>query len=390
MRSEYYNFIGISDLMPLKNYGFKTHRDDFAIAFEKEEIEERIDTLVKENKTDEEISDLFKLKETSTWKISSARKLLKSDKNWMGNIRKCIYRPFDYRYCYLSKSIMDRPRFPFIKQLLLPNIALATTRSVEIQRGFEHAVCVTSPMDHHGVSLKESNFLFPLYVYPSEEQLQFANERTLNFDERLLVLLLSRLTNSLADEEDVSGMPENEDVFFYIYALLFSPAYRTRYAEFLRNDFPRVPFTSNLQLFGCMADYGKNLADLHTFCSKKLEKYTTFVKGSGEFQVMSVSYSDDTVWINKSKTRGFEGVSEEVWNFHIGGYRVCEKWLKERQAKGGKNPRPARVLTDEDIDHYQKIVVAIRETIRIMDEIDDVIEKYGGWPDAFVSGHDQP
>ena len=75
---------------------------------------------------------------------------------------------------------------------------------------------------------------------------------------------------------------------------------------------------------------------------------------------------------------------EEVWDFHIGGYQVCEKWLKDRQAKGGKNPRPGRVLTDEDIDHYQKIVVALNETIRIMAEIDEVIEAHGGWPDAFV------
>ena len=72
-----------------------------------------------------------------------------------------------------------------------------------------------------------------------------------------------------------------------------------------------------------------------------------------------------------------------MWNFHIGGYQVCEKWLKDRQAKGGKNPRPGRVLTDEDIDHYQKIVVALSETIRIMAEIDEVIEAHGGWPGAF-------
>ena len=78
------------------------------------------------------------------------------------------------------------------------------------------------------------------------------------------------------------------------------------------------------------------------------------------------------------------GVPEAVWNFRIGGYQVCEKWLKERQAKGGKNPSPGRVLSDEDINHYQKIIVALSETIRIMGEIDEVIEEHGGWPDAFI------
>jgi hypothetical protein len=109
------------------------------------------------------------------------------------------------------------------------------------------------------------------------------------------------------------------------------------------------------------------------------------VAGSGDFEVEKVSYSDETVWIDKAQTRGFKGVPEEVWNFHIGGYQVCEKWLKDRQAKGGKNPRPGRVLTDEDIEHYQKIVVALSETIRIMAEIDEVIEAHGGWPGAFVT-----
>ena len=105
--------------------------------------------------------------------------------------------------------------------------------------------------------------------------------------------------------------------------------------------------------------------------------------GSGSFQVEKVSYSDETVWIDKAKTRGFHGVPEEVWNFRIGGYQVCSKWLKDRQAKGGKKPRLGLILTDDDIAHYQKIVVALNETIRIMTEIDEVIETHGGWPGAF-------
>ena len=107
--------------------------------------------------------------------------------------------------------------------------------------------------------------------------------------------------------------------------------------------------------------------------------------GSGGFRVEKVSYSDATVWLDKAKTCGFQGVPEEVWSFHIGGYQVCEKWLRDRQAKGGKKPRPGRVLADGDIDHYQKIIVALSETIRIMAEIDEVIDAYGGWPGAFQS-----
>ena len=94
------------------------------------------------------------------------------------------------------------------------------------------------------------------------------------------------------------------------------------------------------------------------------------------------------MWLDKAQTRGFRGVTERVWNFCIGGHQVCEKWLKDRQAKGGKNARPGKVLSDEDVAHYQKIVVALSETIRIMEEIDEVIEAHGGWPGAFVTSRE--
>jgi hypothetical protein len=102
-------------------------------------------------------------------------------------------------------------------------------------------------------------------------------------------------------------------------------------------------------------------------------------------EVEKASYADKTVWLDKAQTCGFVGVPEEVWNFRIGGYQVCHKWLKDRQAKGGKNPRPGRKLTKDDIEHYRKIVTAIHHTIRIMGEIDEVIDAHGGWPDAFIT-----
>ena len=166
---------------------------------------------------------------------------------------------------------------------------------------------------------------------------------------------------------------------------MYSPAFRHRYADFLKIDFPRLPLPGSLKIFQDLVRPGRELLALHLLESSRLDDHITTLVGSGAFQVEKVSYSDQTVWIDKAKTRGFRGVPEEVWNFHIGSYQVCEKWLKDRQAKGGKNPRPGRVLTDEDIDHYQKIVVALSETIRIMAEIDKVIEAHGGWPGAFVT-----
>jgi hypothetical protein len=107
--------------------------------------------------------------------------------------------------------------------------------------------------------------------------------------------------------------------------------------------------------------------------SPKLDKHITKFVGK-DLDVEKIEYTDDTVWIDKAQTSGFKGVPENIWEFHVGGYQVCEKWLKDRKG---------RTLSKEDIEHYHRIVVALNETIRLMAEIDDVIEKHGGWPGAF-------
>ncbi len=115
--------------------------------------------------------------------------------------------------------------------------------------------------------------------------------------------------------------------------------------------------------------------------SPQLNNLITQLVGLSGIQVEKVSYSDKTVWTDKAKTSGFQGVPEKIWGFHIGGYQVCQKWLKDRGPKKGKT---GLILTEDDINHYQKIIVAISETIRLMAEIDEVIDQHGGWPEAFT------
>ena len=187
------------------------------------------------------------------------------------------------------------------------------------------------------------------------------------------------------------------------------------HAEFLKIDFPRLPLTGNLDLFRALARLGGELTSLHllegmvgvppagsgvppepseerqTRNSQRTPNDARSVpqdaehgrrdahptRGHPEFVgsrnpvVEKISWSRNTVWVDKAQTTGFQGVREDVWNFHIGGYQVCEKWLKDRKG---------RTLTNDDLAHYQKIVVALSETIRLMAEIDKVIEKHGGWP----------
>jgi predicted helicase len=161
----------------------------------------------------------------------------------------------------------------------------------------------------------------------------------------------------------------SESVFHFVYSILHAPSYRTRYGAFLRSEFPRLPLTGNLTLFRELARLGGDLVCLHLLESPKLDKTLIWYTGPGNPEVEKVSHSRETVWLDKAQTRGFRGVSEEVWEFQIGGYQVCEKWLKDRKG---------RSLPKDDIAHYNKIVAAISGTIRLMAEIDATIEKHGG------------
>ncbi len=167
-----------------------------------------------------------------------------------------------------------------------------------------------------------------------------------------------------------------EDIFHYAYALFHSPGHRSRYAEFLKIDFPRLPLTGNLDLFHALALLGGELTALHLLESPKLAHPITEFIGGSQPVVEKISWSRDPVWVDKAQTIGFQGVRENVWNFHIGGYQACQKWLKDRKG---------RILGDDDMAHYQKVVVALSETIGLMAEIDRVIDAHGGWPGAFQS-----
>ena len=149
--------------------------------------------------------------------------------------------------------------------------------------------------------------------------------------------------------------------------------YRSRYVGPLSRDFPRIPLPGGFPLFQALANMGSELVALHLLESPKVNTFITRFEGQGDNSIpKKPTYKDGAVWINASQR--FEGVPEAVWNFHIGGYQVCEKWLKDRKG---------RTLSADDITHYQRVVVALSETIRLMAEIDQVIEQHGGWPGAF-------
>jgi predicted helicase len=157
-----------------------------------------------------------------------------------------------------------------------------------------------------------------------------------------------------------------------MYAVFHSPTYRTRYGEFLKIDFPRLPLTSNTVLFRELCEFGDRLVGQHLM--EKFGSVMTTYPIDGNHLVEKVEYlassnQRERVYINK--TQYFNGVPAEVWEFYVGGYQVCYKWLKDRKG---------RSLSYEDIQHYQRIVAALAETVTLMAKIDETIEEHGGWP----------
>jgi predicted helicase len=219
---------------------------------------------------------------------------------------------------------------------------------------FMHALCSSVIIDDCAVSLetRERSYLFPLYLYPDvDKQGLFTKKKDININPEIL----------LAFSEVYKEGPAPEEIFYYIYALLFSNTYRTKYAEFLKTDFPRIPFTKNHKLFKEVVDNGKRLVDLHLLESNELDQPIAKFQGKGDNKVEKVKYEQGKGYINNDQY--FEGITEEIWIYRIGGYQVCSKWLKDRKG---------RILSLDEIRHYCKVVTALSKTIEIQKEIDNL------------------
>lgn len=250
------------------------------------------------------------------------------------------------------------------------NVALLATRQVT-SPPFNHVLVTRLVSEMKTCSHDRGTNCFPLYLSEDSRGLRLGDEKRLNLTPGFLQRLSQVLQVTRTQENGVPTGLTPEDILHYTYAVFHSPAYRSRYAEFLKTEFPRLPLTGNPELFRALARLGGELVTLHLMESPKLDKPLTEFVGRRNPDVEKISWSKNAVWIDKAQTTGFKRVPEAVWNFRIGGYQVCEKWLKDRRG---------RTLSKDDIAHYHKIVVALAETIRLMAEIDKVIEKHGGWP----------
>jgi predicted helicase len=200
--------------------------------------------------------------------------------------------------------------------------------------------------------------LAPLYIYPNTEnkQTNLFLEKTPNLSPKFLQAI----------KEKLGKIPPPEEIFYYAYAIFHSPTYRTRYAEFLKIDFPRLPLTNNQNLFNSLAIKGEELVNLHLMKSDRLNNLITTYQQIGDNQITEVTYHSELQRVYINKESYFTDIPQHIWEFKIGGYQVLDKWLKDR-----KNAK--RELSTQEINHYQKIVISLTETFRIMQEIDRII-----------------
>jgi hypothetical protein len=400
LREEYERGWKVTDMMPVNVLGFQTHRDHFAIDFDESALRGRIGDLRGTEYSDEELRSRYRLVDNRDWQLASARDRLRAEKEWERHFLRCVYRPFDQRWCYFSTGAMDYPR----RELLLhvagrANLCLNTVRQTKMD-SWQHAVVSNAPTPALFVELKDGSNAFPLYLYGGDPKGTLfephvsvgAGARRANLSREFIGQLSERQKMSFVADGtgDLTSSFGPEDVFHYAYAVLNSPTYRARYKDFLKTDFPRLPATSDKGLFRALCAEGAKLVALHLLQSPALERPCTRYPVAGPNAVESgypkyrapgeqepgsgVALRTGRVYISAGdpvagvKAQYFENIPPEVWKFCVGGYQVCEQWLKDRRG---------RSLSYDDLTHYQKVLAALKETIRLTAEIDGLIPR---WP----------
>jgi predicted helicase len=378
---EYQLGFEVDKLFNISVTGIVTARDGFVIDIDANDLQKRIENFTDENLNDNTIRNLYfgnkkdgkyLAGDSRGWKLSVARNKIKNY-NHSELIQKIAYRLFDDRFIYYDNSMIDWGREKYMKNFLgKNNVGLDLCRQL-VSDSYSHIFITNKIVDDSFVSnkSKERGYVFPLYLYPeatTQQSLLDEVVRTPNLNMEIVNKMATDLGMYFSPEKpDYNKQTEETnmlypiDILDYIYAVLHSPSYREKYKEFLKIDFPRVPYPKNQRQFIDLVDLGSQLRQIHLLESEVVDKLITQYPEPGNNVVVKPIYKNGNVYINE--TQYFANVPEVAWNFYIGGYQPAQKWLKDRKD---------RELSYEDIRHYQKIIVALTETDRLMKEIDKI------------------
>jgi hypothetical protein len=338
-QDEYKKGFSIDELFQIKAAGIKTHRDSVVIGFNKKELKEQIEDY------------LFSVDNTSNSFSETKFKTIS-------------YRPFDNRFIYFDTELVTRHREKQIRHSFLKNLSLISGRQTK-NREICHFFISNTLSEMKTAESSTGSYHFQLYTYPetnAQQTIEQQEVRKANLNAQIVKQIEEKLGLTFTNEKEQS---ENTfapiDILDYIYAVLYSPTYRGKYKEFLKIDFPKVPYPKDKDTFWQLVKLGGEIRQIHLLESPKVEQYITQYPIDGDNVVGKTKYQDGKVFIND--TQYFDNVPQVAWEFYIGGYQPAQKWLKDR-----KN----RKLEFDDILHYQKIIVALSETDRLMKEIDKI------------------
>ncbi|OYZ30143.1 MAG: DNA methyltransferase [Sphingobacteriales bacterium 17-39-43] len=372
----------VNELLLNNNTGIQTKCDELSIQFEQSKLREVVDNFKSLD------LDVLKKKypnktDSSGWNFKDAVNDLKQNKI---HYTKILYRPFDIRFTlYTGKSsgFIGRPRTTTMSHMVNGNnLGLITLR---INGELSEYVCLITDHIVEKGSLPKGNYsLFPLYLYtPTDGQqtIDETAERTPNLNISIVKQIAEKMAIQFTKEKETfKDTFAPIDILDYIYSVLHSPSYREKYKEFLKIDFPRVPYPENKDIFWKLVEIGSKLRQIHLLKSPEVNKYITQYPIDGDNIVTKIKFEENYEIINGdtithiepvypmgrvyiNDTQYFQMVPEVAWNFYIGGYQPAQKWLKDRKG---------RELSFEDILHYQKIIVALKRTDELMKEIDKV------------------
>lgn len=395
---EYEQWQRINDIMPVNSTGIITSRDKLTIHQSPNEVLDTVRSFA--DLPSEDARHRYKLPDDKqSWKVHLAQDDLNSTGISEESVQPILYRPFDTRFTYYTgktSGFLWRPRPEVMSHMLSGNgnnVSLITTRQTTDQWG---AFTTQHISGHKSYAAQEANTIFPLYIYPSEQEIA----QGLYAPDHREPNLSPTFTADIAQRLDLRFIPDGkgdlrktfgpEDVFHYIYAIFHAPTYRERYDQFLRADFPRVPLTDDIELFRTLVTLGSQLTDVHLLrvSISNSEPVNFPVQGDNMVEKAHPKYyapgetpdgetkptERGRVYIGKSGKRPvkqgqyFDGVSPEVWESRFGGYQPMHKWLSDRKG---------RTLTFDDIDHYRKIAAALQATIRLTAEIDEAVTAAG-------------
>lgn len=361
----YEDFFSIAELFPINATGIETQRDQIAIKFTRADMQATIDDF--STLDVEDIRSKHNLKKDGRdWQVSRAKSDILSHGSDPAFIRKVSYRPYDERWTFLtetSKGLVAYPRFAVMKHMLAgENFAIVTSRMTKGE-DFAHAHVTKGIIEKIYLSPNTSNnaFIFPLYLYPDTILGNKTGDRTPNLDMKIIGAFTSATGLAfMAEHVGVAGHANTHftplDLLDYVYGVLHDEMYRQKYGEALKVAFPRIPYPINLSDFWKRAHHGAALRKLHLLEDLPALKIITTFPVGGTCEVENAKFIGGRVYINS--TQYFEGVPEVAWDWRVGGYRPLQKWLKDRKG---------RILTVDELRHWQRLVSIMVETARLME-----------------------